>query len=328
MGIVPIKTTRSVVAAEVLAQLTEEAYGLDGPVRCRLRSVGANDTYVIQAGTERYILRVYVDRYWVKEPSHYRFELHWLVFLRARGLPVSHPISRRDGALLGAVDAPEGRRYWTLLSWAPGELIYPMDPAQAYAFGRGIAEIQQASDEFESECSRFSYDLDYLFVEPIARIGDLVGEERADDVAYIAEVGRQAKERIEGLALPAECYGIVGGDYHGGNNHFAGNAPTFFDFDICGYGWKVYDLAAFFHNAWLNGSLGEQGEHILAGYDSVRPLLTKEKAAMVPFAIGRRIWRIGVRASEVGFTGDQDFHGDYWGFAMDALRKWEGELSG
>ena len=108
----PIKIVRSVVAAEELARLVEDAYDLEGPVRCRLRSAGDNDTYVLQAGQDRYILRVYFDRYWIKDPSHYRFELDWLVFLRERGLPVSYPIGRRDGELISAVEAPEGTRYW------------------------------------------------------------------------------------------------------------------------------------------------------------------------------------------------------------------------
>ena len=320
--------TRSVIAADELAQVIGEAYDLGGSATCRLRSVGDNDTYVVRAGGERYILRVYCDRYWIADSSHYDFELDWLVFLRERGLAVSYPIARRDGALSGAVEAPEGRRFYTLLSWAAGEPIYPMDEDQAKAFGRGIAEIQQASDEFESECARFSYDLDFLFVEPIAHIAEVMGAERSEDIEYMAAVGRRAKERIEELDLPAAGYGIVGGDYHGGNNHFAGNVPTYFDFDICGYGWKVYDLAVFYHNASLNGSMGAQWAPMLAGYESVRPLHSQEKEALVPFAIGRRIWRVGVRCSEVCFAGDQDFDGDYWTFAIEALRNWDGEISG
>ena len=278
------------------------------------------------AGGERG-LRVYFPRYWIKELAHYYFELDWLAFLHERGVPVSFPLKPRDGMSLGTIDAPEGKRYWAVFSWAKGKMVYPMDEDQAHAFGRGIAEVQQASDDFASGHPRFSYDLDFLFVEPIALIDDLMGEDRRSDVEFIAAVGRKAKERIEELDLSAASYGIVGGDFHGGNNHFAGNALTFFDFDICGYGWKIYDLAVFFHNAWLNGTLGDQGEHIVAGYESVRPLSPKEKEAMMPFAVGRRIWRCGVCAAESAFTGDQRFHHDYWGFTMDALRKWDEELA-
>ena len=127
-------------------------------------------------------------------------------------------------------------------------------------------------------------------------------------MAYIAAVGRKAKERIEALSLPEESYGIVGGDYHGGNNYFAGNVPTFFDFDIGGYGWKVYDLAVFYHNNLLNGSIGDQWAPILAGYESVRPLGDAEKEGIVPFAVGRLVWRLGTRALESAYMGDQVYH--------------------
>ena len=119
-------------------------------------------------------------------------------------------------------------------------------------------------------------------MDPVDRFAELIGDDYAEGVAYIAAVGRKAKERIEGLDLPAEGYGIIGGDYHAGNNYFAGMVPTFFDFDTSGYGWKVYDLAVFYHNNLLNGSMGDQ------------------------------VYRD---------------YGNYWGFTMDAIRRWDEELS-
>jgi Ser/Thr protein kinase RdoA (MazF antagonist) len=324
-----VKIVRSVAAAQDLSRLIENNYELEGPVRCQLRSIGCNDTYVVAAGLERYILRVYFPRYWIADPSHYQFEMDWLISLHRRGLPISHPIQRRDGEWLGSIPTPEGTRYWTLMSWAPGEYLYPMNDEQAYAFGRGIAEIQQASDQFKTEHSRFHYDLDFLFVDPLEHIAELMVTQCAEDVAYITTVAQKAKAQIEALALPEDSYGIVGGDYHGGNNYFADNAPTFFDFDIGGYGYKVYDLAVFYHNNLLNGTMGNQWAPILTGYESVRTLSKAEKAAIVPFAVGRRIWRVGTRAYESAFMGDQVYHdyGDYWRFTMEAMRRWDEELS-
>jgi Ser/Thr protein kinase RdoA (MazF antagonist) len=324
-----VQIVRSVLSAQDLARLVAENYDIQRPISCQLRSIGGNDTYVVQTERERYILRVYFPRYWVKDPSHYQFEMDWLDFLHQRGLPISYPIRRRDGEFLGAIAAPEGTRYWALMSWAQGQYSYPMDEQQARAFGRGIAEIQQASDEFKSEHSRFHYDLDFLFVDPIERIAELLGAECAEDIAYIAAVGRKAKERIEALDLPKDSYGLVGGDYHGGNNYFADNEPTFFDFEIGGYGYKAYDLAVFYHNNLLNGSMGEQWTPIVAGYESVRPLSEAERAAIVAFAIGRRIWRVGTRAYESTFMGDQVYrdYDNYWQFTMDAMRRWDEEMS-
>ena len=56
-------------------------------------------------------------------------------------------------------------------------MVYPMDKERAYAFGRGIAEIQQASDEFKSECDRFNYDLDFLLIDPVDLVSALMGDD-------------------------------------------------------------------------------------------------------------------------------------------------------
>ena len=46
-------------------------------------------------------------------------------------------------------------------------------------------------------------------------------------------------------------------------------------------------------------------------------------AALVPFAVGRWIWRVGVTAQEAVHAGGQGFHdcGNYWQFALDAIRR-------
>ena len=46
-------------------------------------------------------------------------------------------------------------------------------------------------------------------------------------------------------------------------------------------------------------------------------------AALVPFAVGRRIWWVGVTAQEAVHAGGQGLHdfGNYWQFALDAIRR-------
>ena len=46
-------------------------------------------------------------------------------------------------------------------------------------------------------------------------------------------------------------------------------------------------------------------------------------AALVPFAVERRIWRVGVTAEEAVHAGGQGLHdsGNNWQFALDAIRR-------
>ena len=57
---------------------------------------------------------------------------------------------------------------------------------------------------------------------------------------------------------------------------------VFFDWDICGYGYKAYDLAVIRHNA----SLGDWdpglriADSVLSGYESKRPLTDDERYSL------------------------------------------------
>jgi Ser/Thr protein kinase RdoA (MazF antagonist) len=324
------RVTRSVIAAHELVPLLEAHYDLQAPIICRLRYVGDNDTYGVQAGNRRYALRVYrFGRYWIQGEADYRFELDWLDFLHARGLPVSYPISRRDGELLGQVAAPESARCWALFSFAEGRLFDPPDPTQSYLIGRKMAEIHRASSDFVPRHPRFRSDLEFLLDQPVAWISQVVGRSREEDVAFITRLALQLKERIRGLEISGDGWGIIGGDFNGGNQHFtAANVLTFFDFDLCGYGWRAHDLAVFFRNARLRGSPPELSAALLEGYQSVRTLSPAERRAIPFFTMIRQIWRLGVRCSEVDVSGDEWLEEGYWDRMVGALRQWsEGQSS-
>ena len=82
-------------------------------------------------------------------------------------------------------------------------------------------------------------------------------------------------------------------------------------------------MAVFYHNNLLNGSPSEQCALFIADYESARPLSDAKMAALVPFAVGRRIWWVGVTAQEAVHAGGQGLHdcGNYRQFALDAIRR-------
>jgi Ser/Thr protein kinase RdoA (MazF antagonist) len=325
-----IRVTRSVIAADGFLPLLEAHYDLPSPIACRLRFVGDNDTYLVRAGETRYALRAYrFGRSWIKGESDYRFELNWLAFLHARGLPVSYPIRRRDGELLGKIAAPEGTRCWALFSFAEGCVAYPLSREQSHLVGQKAAEIHLASDDFVTEHRRFRTDLEFLLDQPVAWITGFLGDCRTEDVAFVTRLAEQLKERILALGITGDGCGIIGGDFNGGNHHFTGaNELTFFDFDLCGYGWRAYDLAVFFRNARLRGDPPELGEAFLEGYQSVRTLSPAELRAIPWFVMARQIWRMGVRIAEIDLCGDEWLVDGYWERIVGALRKWAEEENG
>ena len=124
-----IQVVRSFVAGPALADVINNEYDLGGKAEARLFSkmlrTQDNDHYKVIIGDTIYAARIYqFGDHLHRQESDYEFELDWLNFLTEKELPVSHPIRRKDGRFLGSVEAPEGKRYFALFSFAPGK---PMD---------------------------------------------------------------------------------------------------------------------------------------------------------------------------------------------------------
>ncbi len=309
----PIKVSRSFIAGDALAEVIGREYDL-GPVSCKMFSkmvrTQDNDHYQVKTtdGT-KYVARIYqfggpLER----EESDYLFEMDWLNFLKANGMPVSYPIGRRDGRYLGSVNAPEGKRYFALFSFAPGEALALNDAEQLYRCGAEMARIHMVSNKFQSQHNRAIMDLENLVDKPVARIMSLWDESRADDLEIVLTAAAEAKEEILALLRNEESsedsWGPIGGDFHNASVRFDKNGnPTFFNFDLCGFGWRSYDIATFLLNTGLMHKSTDLSEAFFAGYYSVRELSRNEHAAISPFLTIRRVWMTGSFTMDQGMVG-------------------------
>ncbi|MBN9288284.1 MAG: hypothetical protein BGO43_09430 [Gammaproteobacteria bacterium 39-13] len=302
----PVPVLNSLIAPEYLAELLKQTYPLSEPVDCQLIRVGDNDNYLVRAADKKYILRVYRHKkYWLNTQTDYDFEMRWLHYLHEKGCHVSYPIQRSDAQYIGSLEAPEGKRYYVLLSFAEGE-EGPLNMQRAYVLGHAIANIHLASNDFISTSHRLSFDMKFLVDEPIHLIQQHLGASWLLEKNKLRDLSIQLKEKIHDLNLGEEAWGIIGGDFHGYNQHFSPeNHVTLFDFDLCGYGWRAYDLAVFrwlqvsdtdvgstYWQAFLKGRL-RLWSKFLSGYQAVRQLRQNELVAIPFFVQIRQIWLMG-----------------------------------
>ena len=73
---------------------------------------------------------------------------------------------------------------------------------------------------------------------------------------------------------------------------------TLFDFDLCGPGWRAYDIGTF-----LIDDPEAIAEAFLEGYQGVRLLSAMEQAAIPLFQIAQSIWVLGLRADYMNEWG-------------------------
>ena len=297
---VPVES--SLLTADGLTEFVLPDYGLPAPVRCRLVSRGVNDTYRVDSGTSTYYLRV-APHGW-RTVQELEAEAALIDDLHRRGLRVVQPKRTRNGQATSRVAAPEGERFALLYSAADGEDVREIDVAHSRAYGQLAAAMHDATDAADHRYARFHLDERLLLDEPLASIrADMV--DGGKDLAFLEEVAERIRPLIVALPRDPPLYGLCHGDLHPGNVRFdLAGQPTLFDFDFCGYGWRVYDLTIFLWNAFgerrPKGWRDSRWRAFLRGYREIRPLDPAALEALPLFLVAREIWLLGLDCSGRG----------------------------
>jgi Ser/Thr protein kinase RdoA (MazF antagonist) len=219
--------------------------------------------------------------------------------------------------------APEGIRYYTLFSFAPGTVRYPLTVAQCHLLGKSLAQIHRASNSFITSHPRHHFDLTFLLDNAIEQIRPFLHNHPDLDTHVIETAADQVRAHVADIVRTDDTYGVIGGDFHGYNNHFTDSDDlTFFDFELCGYGWRVYDLAVFLWNARSNNTPSEWWEAVLQGYQTVRPLTQAEHAAIPALIYARHIWLMGAHTTARERFGDAWLSDFFWMSRIQTLKLW------
>ena len=321
-----IKIIRSVVSPESLMDLIMVNYQAVLPTKISLLSIGDNDHYLVKTKNTNYIVRIYRhNKHWLPTKSHLLFEIHLLNFLYANNISVSYPIKRADRSYVGTLDTPEGTRYWALFSFASGSDMQ-FNYRNCYNYGEIISRMHNISNNFRSLESYLKTDQSFLLDLPLIRIVNYLGDTRKNDVNYLKKLIESLKLEINNFNQKnyKNEWGIIGGDFHGGNHFCNKNGDiTLFDFDLCGYGWRTYDLAVF---KWALFNICRRGPKVqnrqllwqafLEGYKS-NIYLNADQLKIIPaFIQARQIWLMG---SETTYP-DKILSKTYWDLMFKGLR--------
>ncbi|MEH1887965.1 MAG: phosphotransferase [Nostoc sp.] len=135
-------------------------YPIPKPHSCKLYKRGLNDIYLVTAERENYILRVY-RREW-RNKEEIDFELELLAFLHEQNQPVAYSIARNEGTFTTEILAPEGVRYASIFTYAPGGAVSDnLDGKQSYILGEVLANIHQALDKLKNNFNRPALNNEY-----------------------------------------------------------------------------------------------------------------------------------------------------------------------
>jgi len=262
--------------------------------RLRLLKHLVNTTFILTCDTVRYLVRVHR----VKNHTSLRIEseLAWLEALsRETAVSVQMPHRSPDGRMVVVADAPGVPEPYpvTVLSWLKGRTL-PQDRRSLRHFvylGRLAARLHGHSQRWTlpPAFDRPTYDADGIMGLrsgfPLREIGSkrLPAPIRRDlEIVYA-----RFKKAEEHLGHDPEHFGLIHFDLSFSNVLFTAKEALPIDFDQCGLGFYLYDLAVILAGPFGEPGFQERCKALFRGYREIRRL-DRELIAHIPTFMAAR----------------------------------------
>jgi Ser/Thr protein kinase RdoA (MazF antagonist) len=223
-----------------------------------------------------------------------RSELEWLAALNQdTDLKVPNPLPTRRGEWVETVemDLLDGPRHCVVFEYIPGHTI------EAEATGAHLAIVGALIAKLHNHGARFDppqgftrkhWDLEGLkggmLDVPAEKAFEALDEEEIRVIEAAEQVTAAAMKR---LGRGEQVYGLIHADLHLKSFLFHGDDPLVLDFDTCGYGYYIYDLAVVVWNLFDREDFAVLRKALLEGYRGVRSLSELEEQHLVHFIAGR-----------------------------------------
>ncbi len=298
MGVFP--AIYSTLSPQALIEGVISRYELGQIEQCVFWNRGLSDIYSIKTERESYILKI-SHHHW-RSKSEIQFELEFLDFLHQQQIPVANPLRTKDDRLLVTIKAVEGDRYAALFPFAPGKVpLGDLDTIQSEIVGNTLAKIHRAALKFDNGIPRKPLDLEYLLDESLDTITPYL-HRGSSDLAYLKNAIAKVKHQLICLEKTSPLWTVCWGDPHSGNVHFTqDNQITLFDFDQCGYGWRIFDVAKFFQVSMSAGINRKVRDAFLTGYQKVQQFTDAEISSLQALTQMAHIWAwaISINATKI-----------------------------
>jgi Ser/Thr protein kinase RdoA (MazF antagonist) len=292
-----------------LAAAALAAYPLVEP-RPRFIADGENVTFRVDAGGERFLLRLHRPRRHgrcVYSPAAVRSELQWLDALRGT-LCVPEPVRTRDGALTTSATAESVTRVCSVLRWQYGR-IHAASPRPGHLrlLGAAMARLHTQADKWTPPPGfvRIRWDWETFFGNTM-HYGDLDAADIWDVLpASLRRCFDEVAARSESLMTALGDFGLIHADLHLDNALFAAGEVRLIDFDDCGYGFRAYELAVALWELRRRDDYPAFHDALCEGYAAHRRLPPGDLDAFIAVReVAFGLWYVGMSRVNSGFRAN------------------------
>lgn len=272
-----------------LLPVAEEAVRRFGLADCNIESVnhGYNSTFKVTSQSDsRYALRININS--VRSIANTRAEVAWISQLADhQEIRVPRPVLTADGQSVMRVHHHSTDRDLTVVmySWLDGEdLGDEAGIEQLEALGATMARMHEQSPHFalpdDADLPTFS---DVLWNTRNCLLGD-ESELSADEQSVLRVAFAEVQQVMDAMFAHTAAQ-VIHADLHGWNVKWHDGQVAVFDFDDCGFGLPIQDLATTLY--YLDTE--EQDNAVKRGYETVRPLPAHTEREMQALLLQRRI---------------------------------------
>lgn len=275
-----------------LAQQAVARYPASLQGRLSLLCRSENATFLLVAGDKRYALRLHRGNYHAR--ADIESELHWLDALRETGIVVPEAVADKEGQTVQTLLLADGsKRHAVLFHWIEGEMpTTDVDPRAFQQLGHITARLHQHSRSWQKPAGfqRIIWD-HHSMVSPQSHWGDWrdAPHLRSEDRPVVEEVIGRVGEDLQTFGKESARYGLIHADLRLTNLLLHKGETRVIDFDDCGMGWYLHDLAAAISFVEHHPRAAEWIDHWIRGYEQVAHISDKEMEMVPTLLIQRRI---------------------------------------
>lgn len=314
--------THSILSADKIREFIIDKYGLSEAAECKLFRAAMNHLYIVLDGDEKFVFRVYTFNW--RTRVEIDEELKLLLHLKNSNTSVSYPITDISNELVQEFNAPEGKRYGVLFSYAKGSKTAKFSADASFFIGKGLAEVHKAAEMFS--LARITYNTQTLLDESLTRT-KLFFNKTSGEILFLDALSSFLKIKFDNVDEKQIRSGAVHLDVWFDNMHIdEENQVTFFDFDFCGNGWLCLDISYFLFQLFST-NLNEndyliKAQSFLKGYENVTKISEEEKRILPYLCLAIMNYYISIQCDRFEYWTNIFLNDDHLKRFVGNLKRW------
>ncbi|MEP6726854.1 MAG: phosphotransferase [Bacteroidota bacterium] len=295
MNVFPV--TDSTLSAVHIANFVKEKYGMEGAVTARILKTGINHTYLVSNARDEYTFRVYSFNW--RTEKEIAEEIRLLGMLKENSLPISYAIADIKSVYIQHFQAPEGLRFGVMFSFAKGGKMLNLPAELHHKAGVIMAGMHRVTYNLQLE--RIIYTPAVLLTNSFEKLEQFLPAGTVEMI-YMKSLQKYLHGVFSNVKTGGLREGIVHLDIWFDNMSIdKATDITIFDFDFCGNGWLLLDIAYYILQLYSTekdeNEFNLKKESFLEGYESVTAVSDEEKGLIPAAGAALYFFYLGIQCS-------------------------------